>query len=266
MTPEQLEASTIIRVDIGSRGFGLNTQASDHDHKAVCVEGFSTHMTVGMKRWEQDGPHKYGTDIITAYPEGLDIETYSLWKFNHLAMGGNPNILCILFHPKPIFINEAGKALKALTPYLLSRRAGHAFLGYMQAQRQKLLTGGRPKWVDIYGFDVKFAMHLLRIGLQGIELLTTGNITLPVPEADRTYLMAVREGRIPLEACVARALDLETQLKSLVETSTVLPEKPDRDYVELWTRSAYWDMWKVDTERDLLKDMMRVGFADFTIH
>ena len=31
-------------------------------------------------------------------------------------------------------------------------------------------------------------MHALRLGVQGIELLTTGRITLPVREPDRQYL------------------------------------------------------------------------------
>jgi uncharacterized protein len=41
-------------------------------------------------------------------------------------------------------------------------------------------------------------MHALRLGLQGIEFLTTGRITLPVPEPDRRYLRAVRRGDVPL--------------------------------------------------------------------
>jgi hypothetical protein len=41
-------------------------------------------------------------------------------------------------------------------------------------------------------------MHALRLGLQGIELLTTGRITLPVPEPDRAYLRSIRRGERPL--------------------------------------------------------------------
>ena len=39
----------------------------------------------------------------------------------------------------------------------------------------------RPELVAVHGYDTKYAMHALRLGLQGIELLTTGRITLPVP-------------------------------------------------------------------------------------
>jgi hypothetical protein len=39
----------------------------------------------------------------------------------------------------------------------------------------------RPELVAVHGYDTKYAMHALRLGLQGIELLSTGRITLPVP-------------------------------------------------------------------------------------
>ena len=50
----------------------------------------------------------------------------------------------------------------------------------------------RPELVAVHGYDTKYAMHALRLGLQGVELLTTGRITLPVP--DRTAATCVRSG------------------------------------------------------------------------
>jgi hypothetical protein len=48
-------------------------------------------------------------------------------------------------------------------------------------------------------------MHALRLGLQGTEFLTTGRITLPVPEPHRTYLRPIRHRQVPL-AEVLRAI------------------------------------------------------------
>jgi hypothetical protein len=61
----------------------------------------------------------------------------------------------------------------------------------------------RPELVATHGYDTKYAMHALRLGLQGVELLTTGRITLPVPEPDRAYLRSVRRG----ERSLAEVLD-----------------------------------------------------------
>ena len=37
-------------------------------------------------------------------------------------------------------------------------------------------------------------MHAARLGYQGIELLETGRLTLPMPEPERSRVMAIRTG------------------------------------------------------------------------
>jgi hypothetical protein len=61
----------------------------------------------------------------------------------------------------------------------------------------------------VHGYDTKYAMHALRLGLQGVELLSTGRITLPGPEPDRTYLRSIRRGERPLDEVVAAIADAE---------------------------------------------------------
>jgi uncharacterized protein len=74
--------------------------------------------------------------------------------------------------------------------------------------------------VAVHGYDTKYAMHALRLGLQGIELLTTGRITLPVPEPDRAYLRSVRRGERPL----AEVLDAVTGAQArLMRSGTARP-------------------------------------------
>jgi hypothetical protein len=91
--------------------------------------------------------------------------------------------------PEAIIVcTPLGEELRALAPLIASRRAGHAFLGYLQAQKQRLLgTRGqkrvrRPELVARDGYDSKYAMHLCRLGYQGLEFVQTGRLTLPMPE------------------------------------------------------------------------------------
>jgi hypothetical protein len=101
----------------------------------------------------------------------------------------------------------------------------------------------RPELVAVHGYDTKFAMHALRLGVQGVELLTDGRITLPVPEPDRSYLRAVRRGEVALDEVVAAVDRAERQLEALRDSSAV-PEHPDRDWVDTWlhrSHLAYWD-------------------------
>jgi hypothetical protein len=54
-------------------------------------------------------------------------------------------------------------------------------------------------------------MHALPLRLHGIELLTSGRITLPVPETHRSYLRAMRRGEIPLPEVVSAVTYAETR-------------------------------------------------------
>jgi hypothetical protein len=122
----------------------------------------------------------------------LDVIIYSARKWGRLALAGNPTVLLVLFVPdeEVVFRNHAGAELVGNAHRFVSRLAAGRFLGYLQGQKAAM-TGqagahaSRPELVAAHGYDTKYAMHALRLGLQGIELLTTGRITLPVPEPDR---------------------------------------------------------------------------------
>ena len=94
----------------------------------------------------------------------------------------------------------------------------------------------------MYGFDTKYAMHMLRLGYQGLELLTTGRLSLPMREPERSYLLDVRRGKVSEQECFARAGELEQQLAEPATTSP-LPDEPDEARVVDWVISAYRRRW-----------------------
>jgi len=122
----------------------------------------------------------------------LDVIIYSARKWGRLALAGNPTVRLVLFVPdeEVVFRNQAGAELVSNAHRFVSRLAAGRFPGYLKGQKAAM-TGqagahtSRPELVAVHGYDTKYAMHALRLGLQGIELLTTGRITLPVPEPDR---------------------------------------------------------------------------------
>ena len=75
-----------------------------------------------------------------------------------------------------------------------------------------------------------------------MELLTTGRISLPVPEPDRAYLRAVRRGEVPLPEVLAAVTDAETRLTAL-RTSSSVPAEPDRAWVDDWLHRSYLAFW-----------------------
>ena len=146
-----------------------------------------------------------------------------------------------------VYRDEIGAELTASADRFVSRLAAERFLGYLQAQKAAM-TGGsgahtnRPELVREHGYDTKYAMHALRLGLQGVELLTTGRITLPVPEPGRTYLRSVRRGEVPLPEVLTSIADVERQLVALQSAADV-PAEPDRAWVDDWLHRSYEAFW-----------------------
>src|SRR5690606_31500496 len=93
------------------------------------------------------------------------------------------------------------------------------------------------------GFDSKFAYHMVRLGLQGVECLTTGSITLPIPEPDRTWLRELRHGKHTKQEALDRADDLLNQLNILAQTAD-LPAQPDRAGIDRWLTDTYQAWWE----------------------
>src|SRR5437868_3844965 len=197
-TPEHeaiADALTILRCQVGSGVHGTSIAGTDdRDEQGICLEPPS--YVLGLNSFEQY--------IYRTQPEGvrsghgdLDLTVYSLRKWMRLAVSGNPTVLLPLFVPADeiVSITATGQSLRANADMILSRQAGHRFLGYLRTQRDRMLDHpngkhtNRPELITLYGFDTKFAGHMIRLGLQGIELLETGTITLPMPEPWRTWII-----------------------------------------------------------------------------
>jgi hypothetical protein len=85
-------------------------------------------------------------------------------------------------------------------------------------------------------------MHMLRLGFQGVELLTTGRLSLPMREPERSFLLDVRRGKVSEQECLTRAGALERELADLA-TASPLVDEPQEERVEEWVISAYRRRW-----------------------
>ena len=169
-------------------------------------------------------------------PGDYDLVLYSPRKFARLAACGNPSVLMLLFGPLRSSI-PLGDDLRSLAPAFWSDRARARFLGYSQAQRERLLgiRGGahtnRPELVATFGYDTKYAMHMLRLGIQGIEYATTGVLTLPNPEPHGTLLRDVRQGKYGRDEVLDMADENEKTLETLASNA---PPLTDTDAINGW--------------------------------
>jgi len=258
------ERGMLLRVQVGSGVHGTSISGQDdRDEMGLCLEpppyvtglarvpgGVGSERLVPFEQYERHTVWDEPGGLANRSGAGdLDVIIYSARKWCRLAVAGNPTVLLVLFVPddEVVYRNEAGAELVDNAHRFVSRLAAERFLGYLQGQRAAM-TGevgahtNRPELVAAHGYDTKFAMHALRLGYQGIELLTTGRITLPVPEPDRAYLRSIRRGEVPL-AEVVHAIDAaEARLLSLADSRAVPPE-PDRAWVDAWLHRSYVEFW-----------------------
>src|SRR5579859_5731327 len=162
---------------------------------------------------------------VRSQPGDLDLTMYSLRKFCRLAAQGNPSVVLLLWLPTYICKDTIGADLVRMRQAFISRQSGERFLGYLVAQKMRLTgertrTVNRPELVAKYGYDTKFAMHALRLGYEGIELMTSRRLTLPVAEPDLSTLRAVRSGQIDYQGALGLIEVAEKRRRILVEACT----------------------------------------------
>jgi hypothetical protein len=259
------EQGLILRAQVGSGVHGTSISGQDdRDEMGICLEppeyitgiarvpaGVDTDTaTVDFEQYLRHTVWDRAGGLANRSGAGdLDVVIYSARKWARLALAGNPTVLLLLFVPdaEVVYRSDAGAELVANASRVISRLAADRYLGYLKSQRGAM-TGqpgthtNRPELVAEHGYDTKFAMHALRLGVQGVELLTTGRITLPVPEPDRAYLRAVRRGEVPIGEVIAAIDDAENRLLSLRENGS-LPVEPDRTWVDAWLHRSYVSFW-----------------------
>ena len=104
----------------------------------------------------------------------------------------------------------------------LSKLVYQTYNGYAMSQFKKLgqdlRNRGKIKW--------KHAMHLIRLLLAGIRVLTEGTVIVPVEDAHRDRLMDIRDGEMTWDQIDAWRTKLHQEFELAYKQSS-LPDRPD---------------------------------------
>ncbi|MFD0271340.1 DNA polymerase beta superfamily protein [Streptomyces sp. NPDC127106] len=210
---------TVYACVMGSRAFGLATEASDTDRRGVFLA-----PTPLFWRFEKPPTHVEG-------PREEEF-SWELERFCELGLRANPNILEVLHSPLVETLTPVGEDLLSLREAFLSRRAHATFTRYASSQHAKLRadvrTHGAPRW--------KHAMHLVRLLLSCRDLLRTGRMTIDAtPHRDR--LLALRHGELTWQEVESWMTRLTEESEAAL-TTTPLPESPDHAAIESFLTRA----------------------------
>lgn len=265
----------LLRVEVGSTAHGIGVGDDDLDQMGVCIEppeytigGKSYRGQAGFEQFEFRTAWQRHGIVSTRHqpqpksePGDLDLNIYSLRKWCRMALSGNPTTLLLLYSPKVAVETAQGTRLRALHDAFRSRHVGTAYARYLDRQRARLIgTKGqkdvnRPELVESFGYDVKYAAHVIRLGVQGCEYLQTGQLSVPMREADRDLVRAVRRGSIPFADVVRMADELERHLHRLIGSVNLqLPPEPDTARVQRFLVDTYQDVWKGQANAETAAD------------
>jgi uncharacterized protein len=243
----------ILRTVVGSGVHGIAIAGTDdHDEMGVYVEPAA--LVLGTRQVVEHYIYRTQPEGHRSGPGDTDLVVYSLRKFLRLATKGNPTALLPLYAPAEAIVvtTPLGQELRALAPAVLSRHAARRFLGYLNAQRDRLQGHGRrshlpnrPELVARYGYDVKYASHALRLAYQGLEVVRDGRLTLPMPAVEREHVLSVKRGDVPAVGDVLRDIAaLEAEIQERLDSGrTPLAEEPDLPAISAWSVSAHRRHW-----------------------
>lgn len=236
------DGAVILEIINGSYAYGCSTDTSDLDIYGVCVppkgivfphtQGYIQGYDKNIPTFEQYQEH--GIKDQSAHGgkgQEYDLNIFNILKFCRLAADNNPNIIDVLYAGQHCVLHctQAGTMLRNARSAFIHKGLKQKYIGYAHSQLHKMGLktpepgSKRDASVQQYGYDVKYATHLVRLIGYAEQLLTTGDLNMAL-EADR--LKAIRNGEWTEQQIKDFFTAKETSLEQLYVTSQ-LPRKPD---------------------------------------
>lgn len=208
---------------VGSTAYGLAHEGSDVDRLGVFAA--PTERLHGL--------HPPKESHVTTAP---DRTLHEAAKWCRLALGGNPTAMELVWLPEDLYEvrTPLGDELIGIrASFLCAKRVRDAYLGYATQQFRRLEARGNGSFsADTRRRTAKHARHLKRLCHQGLQLYTTGRLTLRV-ENPREY----HDFGEAVAADATAALPVLTFYEhAFGEARSALPERPDEAAVEAWLR------------------------------
>jgi predicted nucleotidyltransferase len=242
-SPKWLPDNTVMLTVMGSQAYGVSADDSDLDIYGVCIPpkemifphlageipGFGRQIQ-RFESWQEH--HVKDPDKTVAY----DFAVFGIVKYFQLCMENNPNMIDSLFVPRNCVIHSTaiGEHIRENRKVFLHKGAWHKFKGYSYAQMSKIRNkqnssnDKRAANIEKFGYDVKFAYHVVRLMNEVEQILIEHDLDL---QRNREQLKSIRRGEWSLEQIEAYFTNKEHALETAYVNS-MLPHSPDEDRIK----------------------------------
>ena len=85
------------------------------------------------------------------------------------------------------------------------------------------------------GIDWKALSHAVRVSIQGIELLNTGKITLPLKKLDKDLVLSIKSGKMDYSKSVQPLLESLLEQLEIAKENSKLPEQVNEGLLKILT-------------------------------
>jgi predicted nucleotidyltransferase len=250
--PSWLPGNVRFETIMGSHAYGVAVDKSDWDMVGFCVppkDMVFPHLggvIQGFGRQHQKFVcyQKHHVRVDSDRRE-YDLNCYNIVHFFALCMENNPNMLDTLFVPRECIVHSSkiAEMVREKRHMFMHKGAWHRYKGYAYSQLHKMKKkiqdnvhveehgqpqGQRAIDTSKYGFDVKFAYHLVRVLGEIEQILGEGDLDL---RRNSEHLKAIRRGEVAQDDIIKWAADKEHVLEKLYAEST-LPWGPDEDAIK----------------------------------
>lgn len=257
--PKWLGSNIVYMTIVGSVSYGAedtsSNKKSDMDIFGVCIpkkEDVFPHLAgrvhgfdnpESFQQWQEH--HIMDESALGGKGREYDFSIYSIIKFFKLLMENNPSCIDTLFTPVECILHttKVGNLIRDNRKLFLHKGCWHKFKGYAYSMLHKMQSknpqegSNRSELREKFGYDVKYAMHVVRLLLEAEMILAEGDLDL---RRNKEQLKSIRRGEWEVEKIVEWAGTKEKNLEELYIKSS-LPYGPDKDKI----RSLLLDCLKI---------------------
>jgi predicted nucleotidyltransferase len=165
-----------------------------------------------------------------------DFAIYSIIKYFQLCMNNNPNMIDSLFVPRRCILHstQVGEHVREHRRDFLHKGAWHKFKGYAYSTVHKMNIkkpdpeSNRYEMVQKYGYDLKFAYHVVRLLNEVEQIMIEKDLDL---QRNREQLKSIRNGEWSKERIKKYFEDKEKFLEEVYLKSD-LPHSPNEERIK----------------------------------
>ncbi len=235
--PPYVVGGTMYLTIMGSVAYGVSGDTSDMDVYGFCIppkdiifphlgghiQGFGTHPP----KFEQFQQHHI---LDKEARKEYDVSVYNIIKYFQLVMDNNPNMVDSLFTPPNCVLisSKVSDHIRDNRKVFLNKKCWHSFKGYAYSQMHKMrikepdVNSKRYESIQKYGYDVKFAYHVVRLLNEVEQLMIEQDLDL---QRNNEQLKSIRRGEWTMDQIEQYFVDKEKSLEEVYQKST-LPHSP----------------------------------------